>query len=131
MSEEKKIIIDEDWKTRVQSERENLEKNRDSAPKQPPPGGLPEASFGVLLTTLATEAMVALGQIPHPATGKAKVDRDQAKYIIDLLQVLKDKTRGNLTDEEDHGLIDVLHQLRMAFIAVPDRPSEDVGATAE
>jgi hypothetical protein len=127
MSDEKKIIIDEDWKSRVAAEKEALARDQ-SAPKpgqddassatasaEVPP--LPPASFEMLVTTLATEAMIGLGQIPHPMTGKVHADADQARYAIDMIEMLAEKTRGNLTPGEEHGLQDLLHQLRMAFLA--------------
>ena len=76
---------------------------------------MPPASFELLLTTLATEAPVALGQVPHPVTGKAQTQRNQAKFLIDTVDVLREKTAGNLTDAEQQVLDSILHQLRMMF----------------
>ncbi|MEN0110240.1 MAG: DUF1844 domain-containing protein [Planctomycetota bacterium] len=135
MSEEKKIIIDEDWKSQVEAEKQAAasepsgsagepEASAPGATDQPgsaaadaqdPP--MPPASFGMLVSSLATEAIMAMGQVPHPATGETTVRRNQAQYLIDTLDVLKQKTAGNLTPEEAGALDDVLHQLRMAFIA--------------
>jgi Domain of unknown function (DUF1844) len=125
MSEEKKIIVDEDWKSQVEAEKQAAE--RESAPEQPAvesgqssiPSDLqfPPASFDLLLTTLATEALVALGQMPHPVTGKAEPHRHHAKYLIDTIDVLREKTKGNLSPDEQQAIDGLLHQLRMAFIA--------------
>ena len=68
-------------------------------------------------TQISTEALVSMGTIPHPATGETIQRRNQAKYLIDTLDMLKQKTAGNLTPEETAALDDVLHQLRMAFVA--------------
>lgn len=125
MSEEKKIIIDEGWKTKVQAERE-----LESQPKPEPSVAseqsasaddvpMPPASFEMLLTTLATEAMMALGQIPHPATGQAEYHPQQAKYLIDTIEIIQEKTKGNLTPVESDATENLLHQLRMAFVAGP------------
>jgi hypothetical protein len=131
MSDEKKIIIDEDWKSRVEAEKEDLQRKRQQAPHTASEGQdrsgtdpaaaapeMPPASFEMLLTTLATEALVALGQIPHPATGKPEPNLDQAKFFIDTLDILHQKTQGNLTKFEEQALDDLLHQLRMTFVAV-------------
>jgi hypothetical protein len=128
MPEDKKIIIDEDWKSRVEAEREE-QRAREAG--QADGGGqaardagrvpMPPASFEMLLTTLATEALVALGQIPHPATGKADLSLDHAKYLIDTLDVLQQKTKGNLTAAEAQALDDLLHQLRMTYVALGQR----------
>jgi hypothetical protein len=122
MAEEKKIIIDEDWKSQVQAEKEALKHEAEPKPEpkqaaadmgDPP---MPSASFDLLLSTLATEAMVALGMISHPATGKSQLRPNQAKYLIDTIGVLKEKTKGNLTPGESQAVDGLLHQLRMAYV---------------
>jgi hypothetical protein len=138
MSEEKKIFIDEDWKSQVEREKQaaaqenaacepgsvssrsesqtpptNVEGSPD--PDDPP---MPPASIGMLMSSLATEALLSLGQFPHPVTGESKLRRNQAKYLIDTLAMLQAKTAGNLTSDEALALDDILHQLRMAFVAV-------------
>jgi hypothetical protein len=129
MSDEKKIIVDEDWKSRVAAEKEALAREQSEAPGvgEPAPTSaaaspdamppLSPASFEMLVTTLATEAMIGLGQYPHPMTGKIPADPAQARYAIDMIEMLAEKTRGNLTPDEERGLRALLHQLRMAFLA--------------
>lgn len=115
--QEPKIIVDDDWKEQVQKEKEQLEGQADggdSAAYQ-----MPEASFSLLVTTLTTQALSAMGFVPNPVTGKADVNRDLAKHFIDSLAVLEEKTKGNLTDEENGLLNESLHQLRMAFVTPP------------
>ena len=129
MSDEKKIIIDEDWKAQVAAEKEAAERGRSAAESSSPaaageppagalPGKLPPASFEMLVTMFVTEAMTGLGQLPHPATGKIEANPDLARYAIDTLEMLAEKTKGNLTPGEETGLTQLLHQLRMAFVAV-------------
>jgi len=74
-------------------------------------------SFEVIVSTYATQAAVALGQMPNPLTKKTEKDLPQAKFAIDLLQILDEKTKGNRTAEEDKFLSDCLYQLRMVYIA--------------
>jgi len=74
-------------------------------------------SFEVIVSTYATQAAVALGQIQNPITKKTEVDIPQAKFAIDLLQILDEKTKGNRTAEEDKFLEDCLYQLRMVYIS--------------
>ena len=126
----KKIIIDEDWKSQVEAEREELQQGDQG--QQPDSGSAPDdgrtmppASFEMLLTTFATEAMISLGLIPHPLSGKQEVARDQAKYFIDTLDMLKQKTAGNLTPDEDKALEGLVHQLRMAYV------SDEIAASGE
>lgn len=138
MSSEKKIIIDEDWKSQVEAEKE--EAKRSAATPQTPAGEspghvgdmpMPPASFEMLVTTLATEALVALGQIKHPVTNELLVHRHQAQYLIDTLDMLKQKTSGNLTDDEREMIDAILYQLRMVFVQVsatggtPESPPPD------
>ena len=126
MSDEKRIIVDEDWKSRVAAEKEALHRDAgpDSSAATAPPRDdastppLPPASFEMLVSTLATEAMIGLGQIPHPLTGEIHADPAQAQYAIDMLEMLSEKTKGNLTPGEERGMRDLMHQLRMAFVAV-------------
>jgi hypothetical protein len=139
MSDEKKNIIDEDWKAQVQAEKDAAAKCQPNASPQPSTSEaaagadetpqMPPASLEMLITMLATEAMVSLGQIQHPATGQFQADRGQAQYLIDLLGVLRDKTKGNLTSREDQLLEMVLHDLRLAFVQTigptPPGPSPD------
>jgi hypothetical protein len=125
MSDEKKIIIDEDWKSQVAAEKEAAlqrpaaeASSVDASSEDELGGELPEASFELLISTFVTEAMVALGQFPHPGTGQIEADPGHAKFAIDMIEVIAEKTKGNLNPMEDQGIKDILHQLRMAFIAV-------------
>lgn len=138
MSEEKKIFIDEDWKSQVEAEKAAAsEPPAEPAPADTPvteaapapteaadhpaedvkDPAMPPAAFGMLMSSLATEALLSMGQFPHPATGEVIKRPNQAKYLIDTLDMLKEKTAGNLAPEEASALEDVLHQLRMAFVA--------------
>ena len=112
---EKKIIIDEDWKAQVQAEREQAPK-ADQTTAQRPKQPLPPASITFLFTTLATQALIALGALPHPASNQVEKDLDQAKLFIDMLGVLEEKTKGNLTAEEKRQLEAILFDLRMQFL---------------
>ena len=80
------------------------------------PGGMPEASFLMLVAGLSTQVMMNLGEVENPVTGRREKDLDHAKYTIDLLEVLKEKTRGNLTEEEQRSLDMSLFELRMKFV---------------
>jgi len=123
MSEEKKIFIDDDWKSQVAAEKEELQREAEekaTEPPQPAPPSQqqgPPASFEMLLTMFATEAMAALGQLPNPVSNEFSVNIEHARYAIDMLQMLEEKTKGNLDPREAKTLEDLLHQLRMLFVA--------------
>lgn len=119
MSEEKKIFIDEDWKSQVEAEKEALAKEPETGnTASPGTHELPPASFEMLVTTFASEAMVALGQLPNPFTNEHALNWEHARYTIDMLQVLQDKTKGNLSTEEAAMLETLLHQLRLAYVTL-------------
>jgi hypothetical protein len=81
----------------------------------PPP---PPASFDVLVSMLFTQAMAFLGQIPDPASQATKINKSYAKHYIDTLEMLGEKTKGNLADDENKMLSEALHALRMMYVNV-------------
>ncbi len=80
-------------------------------------GDFPVASLEMLLMSHHTQAVMALGMMPDPMTGETSANKDAAKFHIDILSVIEEKTKGNLTSEESESLSSILHQLRMAFFA--------------
>ena len=77
---------------------------------------LPEPSLKTFVSGLAGQVLINLGLFDNPITGKRQVDLEQAKYSIDLLQILQDKMKGNLTDEEDKLMSAILYDLRMRYV---------------
>ena len=128
--EEPKIIVDDDWKSQVEKEKEELKESADGPEGEAEEHALPPASFMVLMSTLATQAMAAMGLIPDPMTGQPSVNLPMAKHFIDLLGMLQEKTQGNLTEEEANHLRDGLHQLRMIFVSSEQSASGAEGETA-
>ena len=82
--------------------------------KQAPP--LPEVNFSTFLLSLSSSALLHMGEIPDPQSGEKMKDMALAKQSIDILTLLKDKTEGNLTDEEKNLLENLLYDLRMRFV---------------
>ncbi len=87
---------------------------------------LPPACFLTLVTELAFHVMMNLGEIPSPLTGKPRVDLDHAKHTIDLLGILKEKTRGNLSDDEESALDSYLYDLRMKYVRASGMAQPDL-----
>ena len=77
---------------------------------------LPEISFSSLLFSLSSAAFVSLGVIPDPNTGKVEKNLPLVKQTIDLLVLLKEKTRNNLSPEEENLFDHLLYDLRMAYV---------------
>jgi hypothetical protein len=74
--------------------------------------------FIELVMMNAQQAALCLGQMAHPSTGKAEVNLDAAKMFIDHLEIIREKTRGNLSKDEEKILTSVLSELQMAFVQV-------------
>lgn len=83
--------------------------------------GLPPVSFPSFVISLAQSAMVHLGETPDPASSKLKVQLPMARHTIDLLGLLKDKTEGNLEEDEAKLLDSLLAELREKFVEVSKR----------
>ena len=81
-----------------------------------------KADFTILISGLLAEGMVALGVMKDPITQKTGKSPKHAAYVIDILDVLKQKTSGNLTEEEAKTLEQGLHQLRMIYVAGLNEP---------
>lgn len=119
--QEKKIIVDEDWKQEAQKEKEILveqEEAEKKGKKGPPRGPLPDGNLAALISMLATQALFALGLLQIKGQEDRKPDLELAKYNIDMLQVLEEKTKGNLTKEEETVLANTLNELRMDYVKV-------------
>jgi len=85
---------------------------------------MPEITFAALVMSLNTSALFHLGEISDPATGAKQLDLVLAKHTIGTLQLLKDKTIGNLTDEEQDILKNVLYDLKMRYVAKVSQQGE-------
>lgn len=124
-----KIFIDEGWKAQVQREKEEAAKK--AAATEPDAADAPQpaeasddvvldydpeqASFSALVGSLATQAMFALGLIADPDSGQVMVNLDAARYTLDLLTVLVEKTQGNLSGDESKMLLQTAGELEQAF----------------
>ncbi len=78
---------------------------------------LPEVTFSTFVLSLASSALVHLGEVPNPETGGTTRNEALARNAIDVLTMLDDKTRNGLTPEESKLMRDVLYELRMKFVA--------------
>jgi len=119
---EKKIIVDEDWKQQAQKEKEILaaqeeakkkETGEDKAEQAP----LPKGNFAALISMLTTQALFAMGVLKVEGQER-EPDLEMAKYNIDMLETLEEKTKGNLTEEEKKVLENTLSQVRMTYVKV-------------
>jgi len=140
--------VDEDWKEQIEKDR--LKAETDAKPQaaegqQPPQGQAAveqqapqgasgqsavgeegDEAFKAFLSTLSMQALMSLGEIPHPVTQQTETDLSQAQYLINMLEMLQRKTAGNLSAEEATLLENVLYELRMKFVekSTPPPPLE-------
>ena len=123
MGDEPKIIVDSDWKEEARREKERLaeQESQDAAA-----GPLPEPSFLEIVNMIAMQAAISVGGYQHPGGETVPPDLAMGKHLIDLLEVLSNKTKGNLTDEEDKALSGVLYEIRMRYV----QTSQAGGTTA-
>ena len=112
--------VDESWKSQVEKDRlTQKEKPAEKGPTSSPgrAKAAPETDFALFLSTLSMQVLVALGEVPHPATNQPEENPEQARYLIDILGMLQEKTKGNLTPEEAALLENILYELRMKYVA--------------
>ena len=101
--------IDETWKETVHKEK-SVPPEEGGAPE------LPSPDFAFFVTALGMQALLVLGEIEDASGKRAEPDLKQAQYLIDVIQMLSDKTAGNLTKEESAVLQNLLYELRMKFV---------------
>jgi hypothetical protein len=140
-NEPPKIQIDSDWKAQAQAEKEKLvaQERAGKAGSDPADGGegggggdasslgsgadpgsgqMPPANFETLVSTFITQALFSMGAIPDPQTGQPVVHLDVARHHIDMLSVVEEKTKGNLSDDESKLLAGALYELRSRYVQV-------------
>ena len=124
--EEKKIIIDEDWKQQAQQEKEILKakeeaEKKEKATEETGPertGPLPQGDLAGLINMLTTQALFAMGVLQVKGQEGRAPDMDMARYNIDMLEALEEKTKGNLSEQEEAALKNTLSELRMGYVQI-------------
>ncbi len=101
--------IFENKKPEEKAEEKTKTKKEDNVP-------LPEINFVTFILSLSGSAMFHMGQIPNPETGKTETNLPLAKQSIDIIEMLKIKTKGNLASDEEKLLDNVLYDLRMKYV---------------
>lgn len=79
-------------------------------------GSLPQIDFATFLVSLGTSAQMHLGLFPDPGTGKTHISLEHAQQTIDILALLQEKTKGNLSQPEQELLHNLLYELRVTFV---------------
>ena len=118
--------VDESWKDQVGKEKEeacgdDCGCGHDHGQEHEHQGP-PEVNFVNYIMSMGYQAMIFLGEVPHPMTGKQEQNIDQAKFLIDTMTMLKDKTRNNLSAQEEQFLSGTLYELQMKFVEINNKP---------
>ncbi len=95
-------------------ENSTTEKKQDATQTNEIP--LPQVTFATFVLSLNTSALVHLGEIPDPDNNKSECNLQLARHAIDTIAMLKEKTAGNLTDDEKALIDHILFDLRMKFV---------------
>ena len=114
-----KRSLDEQGELKEEEQEEAIkEEEKKEEPREEEPQGvpLPEVSLSSLVFSLSSSALLHLGEIADPQTGEKKKDFALAKHSIDTIGMLKEKTKGNLTEEEDRFLESILTDLRWRYV---------------
>ena len=117
------IQVDSDWKAEAQAEKEKMAA-AEQAQADAPPRGLPPADFKGLMSILASQAMMGLGMMQDPGGKGVMIDLEGSKFAIDLLDVLEQKTVGNLDETEAQEPNQLLTELRARFVQITQLVAE-------
>ena len=116
-----RIQVDDDWKQEAAREKEKLaEETKDVGAGG---GSLPDPVFAEVVNMIVMQTLYAMGAVAMPDGQKVPADLSLAKHQIDLLAVLAEKTKGNLTEEEQRLMDSALYELRMRFVQVAGPPT--------
>ena len=101
-------------KIKKETKAPEKEARKEATTEQPPP--VPEVTFSAFVYSLSTSALVHLGEIAEPISEKMDKNLPLAKQTIDILGILQEKTKGNLTPDEENLLNSFLYDLRMRYV---------------
>jgi len=107
MEEDIRKKVDASWKNQVKKER---------CQSQEKQGSYHEPDFKIFISSLSMQTMIAMGKMQNPLTKKIEKNMEQAKYLIDTLGIIKDKTKNNLGKDEENMLAESLFNLRMMYV---------------
>jgi len=133
VSDRRRFSVSEGGEAREEEKAAEKEGKRPEEPKQAPPeeaetageaegakreesAALPDIDFSTFVVSLSSSALIHLGVVADPMTGKQNKDLAIAKQTIDMLAMLQEKTQGNLTNEESQLMESMLYDLRMRYV---------------
>ena len=108
-----KRTFDSEGKVREELKKAKTQGAKEEGKRSVP---LPEVNFSSFLLSLSSSTLLHLGEVADPQSGEKKKDLALAKQSIDIISLLRDKTKNNLTQEEEKLLDHLLYDLRMRFV---------------
>lgn len=144
----KEKYIDESWKEQASCEKDKLAdvamqqeeiseaSDQTSVQSEAPASDTEhshdaEINFLNYVTSLGFQAMIFMGEIPNPVTNQVEKNLSQAKFLIDTLSMLKEKTSGNLTDQENNLLDNSIYELQMKYVQLIPQETPSEGGQSE
>ncbi len=103
--------LEQEKPTETRKEPPRQAKGKNSAP-------LPEVNFSTFILSLSTSALMHLGELPNPETNQLEKNLPLAKQTIDLIDMLKKKTGGNLDQDEEQLITNLLYDLKLKYVAI-------------
>ena len=115
---DRRIFAEEEKEPQKQEAKEEAKKESVSAEEQKtePQIPLPEINFSTFIISLNASALVHLGVMDDPATAKKVKNLPMGKQTIDILGMIEEKTKGNLSKEEENLLKNILYDLRIIYV---------------
>ncbi len=110
--------VDESWKDAITKEKEGASFEPADSEGQP----VQDTSFSFFVSTLGMQTLAVLGELPDPVTHEKIVNLEQAQYLIDVIQMFSEKTKGNLSPEEETMIGSLLYELRIKFVQKSQQP---------
>lgn len=128
--ESPKLHVDTDWKAQAQAEKERLAQDEEKKAQDRADRArqMPQADFKGLISYLASQAIMGLGAMADPKTGRVVIDLEGSKFFIDLLGALEEKTSGNLTEDETTELTQIVQELRARFVEITQLVAQQAAA---
>ena len=114
--EEKGFVIKDKRFFSQEGEKRDKGEKKEGKTEQKRRVPLPEVTFNGLIFSLSSSALIYLGEVPDPNTNRKTKDLELAKHTIDTISMLKEKTKGNLTEEEEKFVDSVLADLRWRYV---------------
>jgi len=120
--------VDEGWKRSVAEERERLRREQKQSRQKAEGAGARQPAkpdVRIFFAGLYTQTLMCLGEIENPLTKRKEQNLPEAQYLIDTIDMLKQKTKGNLSSDEEQYLDGLLHDLRMRYVDAVNRPAAE------